>query len=353
MQEELTESKNRGVKLVEIPPAQWNRFRWPDYQRSPNKTRVNQIARGLKGGYEPGPITLYEQNGYLNVVDGGHRVMAYMRNKDLYGLDVSILALLYEEGAIEQNLTFIHENTKMRMNPANIILADNRSSSCALVRSLSDSLFASYNHISEYPINPLSLIKAAVILDRRGTELAINSLAYLSVANAIRALDSIIEEKGEEYWEKVVLRFIRYILEMWGYEGRHLCNFAILGFAYFLAQNRPVFFTNGELEINRKWSRLCENLSHVSGKCVTGSERKEREVQSKSAETDRSDYGKLAAMKTRWENLGDQMYINAPRDPVRIALEINMYFWKNRRKSAQVWWPEPTNYKEAADARRK
>ena len=47
--------EERGVRLVEIWPDQWDNFIWPEYQRTTNKARVNQIAKGIREG-KGGPL---------------------------------------------------------------------------------------------------------------------------------------------------------------------------------------------------------------------------------------------------------------------------------------------------------
>ena len=79
--------KETGVKLVSVYHYQWEHFNWPGYQREPNPGKVKQIAKGIRDGYNPGPITIYEEGSCLNIVDGGHRVKAYIHNFDLYGLE--------------------------------------------------------------------------------------------------------------------------------------------------------------------------------------------------------------------------------------------------------------------------
>lgn len=321
----LSVDPSSGISLVHVPPTQWHRFVWPDYQRSPNPSRVKQIAQGIRAGYDPGPVTLYEIDGRLNVVDGGHRIKAYMHNRIHHGIDDPILAIVYQKNAIEQNLTFILENTKMRMNPTCIIKADSRSIACARIRALGEKggIFMDFGALEAYPIKPLTLIKAAIILNLRGDDLAINSLAYLSVARAVAALDRMIAD-DEQCWKNLEA-LIRYEIRLWGCEGRHLLNFGVLGFAYFLAKNAPAFFGRNGLEIRTK-------------RLLVSKKRGAREFES----ADRSDFGKLKALQDRWDKPGDQLRINASRDPVAIALEINSHFWKNRSKSLRIWRPETT-----------
>lgn len=317
-----------GIEFVHIFPDQWHLLTLPDYQRAPNRARVNQIARGIRDGYKPAPITLYEKgDGYFNIVDGGHRYMAYMDNKTRHGINDGILSLVYRKGSIEQNMTFIHENTKLRMNPTNIINANTESEVCRRIRALGDEdrLFEEFT-IEEYPVKPLSLIKAGIILDHRedGEDLAIHTLAYMSVANAVKAFDASIEEKGDGIWDTLV-KFIRCEEDLWGFSGRHLLNFGVLGFAYFLARNPKTFFTDEGLVIKSK-------RTHVSEKrgCI--------EYES----DERSDFAKLMTLEARWNKAGDQLCINASRSPVAIGLEINVHFWKNRPKAQREWRPETT-----------
>ncbi|MCK4783969.1 MAG: hypothetical protein KAV87_09480, partial [Desulfobacteraceae bacterium] len=174
----------------------------------------------------------------------------------------------------------------------------------------------------DYPIKPLTIVKASLILAQDDDDLAINSLAYLSVARATRALDGILEQRLL-HWVTTV-QFLTYSLQLWGEEGRHTLNFGVLGFAYFLAKNREVFLKNEKLVI--KSTRY-----GISEKSRTKKELK-----------DNTDFTKLAALRSRWENWGDQLWINASRDPVRIAIEINNHFWSHRKKSVHIWRPELT-----------
>lgn len=322
--------KDPGVKLVTIQPYQWKNFNWPDYQRKPNPGKVKQIAKGIREGYNPGPITIYEEDGRLNIVDGGHRVKAYIHNLDLYDFERPILALLYDRNTIDQNLMFVRENTKLRMNPINIIRADSRSQCCRLIRGLKDpgSIFERYEDLYDYPIKPLTIVKASLILAQDDDDLAINSLAYLSVARATRALDGILEQRPA-HWDTTV-QFLDYDLQLWGMEGRHTLNFGVLGFAYFLAKNREVFFKDEKLVIK-------STVSQIERKC-----RRQNKPEYKRDRKDYSDFTKLAALRSRWENWGDQLWINASRDPVRIAIEINNHFWSHRKKSIRIWRPELT-----------
>lgn len=328
---EIRKDKNRffpvdedaGVRLVMIPPDVWRKFKWPDYQRSPNQNKINQIAQGLIKGYKPGPVTVYQKNGHLNLVDGGHRVMAYMQNFEKEGIKENILALLYNEGSIDENETFVAENTKLRMNPLNIINANNKSRVCALIRGLKDNVFNHCDSIHTYPVGALTIVKAGIILNSHIEEIIINRAAYLSVAKAIDEMDTLIS-KDNNSWPNTV-RLLQYIIELWGLDGRHLLNFAVLGFAYFIHRNRALFLENGKLIIKSKSSRNFPNRGN-----------KTYEI------NDKSDFVKLAALKDRWNELGDQLRINASRDPVRIALELNAYFWKHRPKRRKIWDPEST-----------
>jgi hypothetical protein len=314
-----------GVSLVHIHRDQWYLFRWPDYQRTPNMTRVKVIAKGIRDGYEPGPVTLYEQNGNLNIVDGGHRVKAYMHNMEKFSHIAPILAILYRENAIEQNAAFILENTKLRMNPSNIIRADHKSKCCGLIRAMGDpgGIFQEYIDLENYPTRPLTLIKAGIVLTMRDEELEINNQAYLSVANAVKLYDEVMTRKGDAAWTNLV-KLVEAIQALWGETGRHWLNFGVLGFAFFLSKNAPRFFNKrGELEI--KSTRLS-----VSEK------RRAREFQ----DSVNSDFGKLAALRERWEERGDQLWIEASRNPLRIAGQINTHFWKNKPVSQRIWRPE-------------
>lgn len=316
--------KETGVSLVEIWPSAWESFTWPYYQRKPNSYRVKKIAEGLRGGYRPDPITVYQTNGKLHVVDGGHRVLAYMFNKQQYELSEPIPALLYTNGAINENETFVRENTKLRMSPVNIIRANERSRCCELIRGLSSkgSLFAEYGDPYNYPVGALSIVKAGIILAKEGDDLQVYSQAYLSVASAIDELDSILlQDPG--HWANGVERFLGYLLRLWGNDGRHLLNFGVLGFAYFLSKNRPRFFKNGKLVIQSTRSRN-------SGKRGT------RITQ------DRSDFTKLAALEVRWNKRPDPLYIEASRDPGAVAQEINRHFWRSHPKKVRIWRPELT-----------
>lgn len=308
-----------GVRLVMIPPDVWQRFKWPDYQRRPNLNKVTQIAQGLLTGYVPGPVTVYQKNGDLNLVDGGHRVMAYMQNLEKEGIRQDIMALLYEDGTIDENETFVAENTKLRMSPANIINANNRSTCCGLIRSLAGYVFKGCDSVHSYPVGPLTIIKAGIILNTRGEDLSINRAAYLSVAKAIDELDALIRQDKRCWFNTAEL--LMYISSLWGNDGRHLLNFGVLGFAYFLVKNRPRFFTDAGLAIKTTRTRVSPDLGQYESK-------------------DRSDFTKLAALKSRWEDLGDQLYINASRDPVIVAKEINRWFWSYRKKSSRIWIPE-------------
>lgn len=326
MNEHFRELDN--VKVVAVPPESWHLLHFPAYQRKPTPHKVQDIAAGIRDGYCPAPIILYRTGTSYRIVDGGHRFHAYRLNYETHGIRADIPALVYEENAIDQNVTFVLENNKLRMDPTAIIRADNRRRCCELIRSLCEmnAPFDGIYNIADYPIRPLSIVKAALLLHAQGDDLEVNTLAYLSVNRALDRLDSIVSPKGgSDFWCGVVEPFLAAELALWGPAGRHLCNFAVLGFAYFLAKNRPHFFDKkGNLVI--KTTR-----THVSEKRGT------RQIESSN---DRSDFAKLTALRKRWSEIGDQLSINAPRDPVRVAYEINLHFWKNRPKSARLWRPE-------------
>jgi hypothetical protein len=316
------------VRLVAIPPESWHLLSFPAYQRKATPHKVKDIAAGLRDGYQPAPIIVYRNGEAYRIVDGGHRFSAYRLNLESYGLAADIPALVYDEEAIDQNQTFVLENNKLRMDPTAIIRADNRRRCCEIIRYLGeeDGPFPGIRNIADFPIRPLSIVKAALILHAQGEELDINRLAYYSVSRALDALERITgEQGGNDFWVDCAIPFLHYELELWGHEGRHLVNFGVLGFAYFLAKNRKRFFDKkGNLVI--KTTR-----THVSEK------RGSREIESKD---DRSDFAKLAKLRNRWNELGDQLHIEAPRDPVRVAYEINLAFWRNRPKSQRLWRPE-------------
>lgn len=157
----------------------------------------------------------------------------------------------------------------------------------------------------------------------RGDELEINSQAYLSVANATKAFDEILLKHGDIAWTNLV-RLIDYMQQLWGDQGRHMLNFGVIGFAFFLSKNAPQFFNKkGVLEIKTKRLTVSEK-------------RGAREFEHLA----KSDFGKLAALRTRWEDIGDQLWIEASRNPLRIAGQINTHFWKNKPVSQRIWRPE-------------
>lgn len=321
---EQTEANDKSVVLVKIPPAQWQQFQWPAFQRQPNQHRVKEIAAGMRDGYEPGPITVYRDNGRFNIVDGGHRVRAYMLNRKTFGISRPIMALMYDLKTIDPNRTFVIENTKLRMNPINIIRADNRSRCCELVRELKEPghIFAAYDDLYDYPVKPLSIIKVGVIMGKCSEELLLSSMSNLPVARAVKSLDAILE-KNPLHWRTVV-QFLQYAVELWGFEGRHLTNFGAMGFAYFLIRNRPVFFKDGNLLIKTTRAHVFERRGH----------------QEEHEKADRSDYAKLASLKARWDSLRELLGYEATRDATRVALVLNEFFWRNRPKKNRVWRPE-------------
>ena len=335
MKEEQGFKTVENVELVAVPTAAWHLLRFPAYQRKPTVHKVKDIAAGLRAGYAPAPIILYAEGDAYEIVDGGHRFQAYRLNYEQYGLEADIPALIYDRRAIDQCQTFVLENNKLRMDPTSIIRADDRRACCHLVRSLCETCapFSGIYNLADYPVRPLSIVKAALLLHAQGDELDVNTLAYLSVNRALDRLDKIVGPAGGyEFWRGVVEPFLAAELALWGPAGRHLCNFGVLGFAYFLAKNRARFFDKkGNLVIKTSWSR-------VSEKRVTGGKRELREVNSKDA--DRSDFAKLTSLGKRWEEPKDHLHQEAPRDPVRVAYEINLHFWKNRPKSQRLWRPE-------------
>jgi hypothetical protein len=220
----------------------------------------------------------------------------------------------------------VNENNKMAMNPTNIIRADDRRFCSFAVRALgeADGPFAGCADVADFPIRPLSIVKAALLLHADGPTLVVDTLAYLSVSRALDALNAIVRGDETQWWERVLEPFLRYELALWGSEGRPLLNFGVLGFALFLAKNKPRFVDKkGKLVIKTTWT-------HVSEK------RGSREYES----TDRSDFAKLAALKERWEKPGDLLRIEASRDPYAVAREINAHFWKNRPQAQRVWRPQ-------------
>lgn len=259
-------SKDRGVSLVEIPASEWDRFTWPEYQRKPNMNKVRQIANGLMSGYQPGPITVHAQNGRLRLIDGGHRAMAYRLNRKEHGIDSPILAIFYDDdpkNKVNENRIFILENSQLAMQASHIINANTSSRCCGMVRALCDEnqYFKPCQDVLSYPIKPLSIIKAGVILDKEGDDIQVNRNAYLSVSKAIDELDGILIQRPR-HWGRIV-RFLDYIFELWGNDGRHLNNFGVLGFAYFLVKNRPRFFDGEDLVIKSEGPTFLKNAGQV------------------------------------------------------------------------------------------
>jgi hypothetical protein len=318
-----------GVRLVEIPPELWHALALPDYQRKQNPAKVKDIARGLREGYRPAPILLYVREGGLAVVDGGHRVAAPRLNREQHNFTRDIPALLYEAEAMDQHLSFALENNKLRMSPTALIQADRRRAVSALLRALKDGVFSPAESIYDYPVGPLTVVKAALLLYRPDAAQAVNRLAYLSVARALEEADRALEE-DPSFWGFVVLPFLSSIGELWGFKGRQCLNFGVIGFAYFLSRNRAYFYDDGLLEIQKERSRN-------SGKRGT------RETR------DRSDFVKLAALGEKWNKWGSTLYEEAPRDPIRVAREINEHFWRNRPRAGRAWQPEPTTLAEVRE----
>jgi len=318
--------------LADIGPEAWHLLTFPAYQRTPSPQRVREIAKGIREGYAPGPLTLYAQGGKYLIVDGGHRFLAHQLNRERYGHVRDILALIYAEDALDQREAFVNENTKVAMSPTNIVRADNRTLAAALIRDLAAPgfPFAGCDDVADFPIRPLTCVKAALILHTEdGLSLDANNFIYLSVARALAALDQAIladNDGGKDFafWLGAFCPFLRYLPALWGDEGRHLLNFGVLGFALFLTKNKPYFFDKeGKLSIKTSWS-------HVSKK------RGAREFEST---VDRSDFAKLAALKEKWENPGFLLYAEAARDPLACARELNAQFWKNRPQAQRVWKP--------------
>jgi hypothetical protein len=119
------------------------------------------------------------------------------------------------------------------------------------------------------------------------------------------------------------VQFLDYIFELWGNDGRHLNNFGVLGFAYFLVKNRPRFFDGEELIINAMRSRNMGKRGNIST-------------------SDRSDFTKLQYLKDRWSKPGDILAIEATRRPDIVAYVINQWFWRNVPKQNRIWRPETT-----------
>lgn len=172
MKEENTPFKPlTNVKLVAVPQESWHLLQFPAYQRKPTQQKVRDIAAGLRDGYTPAPIIPYKTGASYRIVDGGHRFHAYRLNYEQHGVLAEIPALIYDERAFDQTQTFVLENNKLRMDPTAIIRADERRSSSGLIRELaiaSNSSFAGIENIAEYPVRPLSIVKAALLLNAQG-----------------------------------------------------------------------------------------------------------------------------------------------------------------------------------------
>ena len=98
----------------------------------------------------------------------------------------------------------------------------------------------------------------------------------------------------------------------------------VMGFAYFLAKNRPIFFENGELLIKTTRAHVCTKRGRTETR------------------EDRSDYSKLASFKNKWNKMGDQLCIASTGSANYVALVLNELFWKNRAKKSRIWRPELT-----------
>jgi len=331
------------VRLVAIPPESWHLLHFPDYQRRQTAHRVRDIARGIRAGYYPAPIILYKAGLSYRIVDGGHRYLAFRRVFEEEGHAPPIPALIYDgdafgnEPACDQHRIFVNENNKLRMDPTAIVRADHSRQVSRYLRALSEPGFPFADppeawecrrplDVADYPVRPLSIVKAALLLAvPEGEEIDHNRLAYLSVNRALDELEAICT-RDESFWARAVRPFLACEIGLWGWKGRHLVNFAVTGFALFLAKNRRHFFTKeGELVIKSTRSRVFEKRRS-----------KEYEV------ADNSDFAKLAALKKEWERIGSRIWQEAPRDPMVVAGQINDWFWKNRPKSVRVWRPELT-----------
>lgn len=317
-----------GCRLAAVSPEAWHLLRFPDYQRTPSPYRIREILKGLKDGYTPAPIVLYDLEGVLYIVDGGHRVMAYRQLRDRYGIDRDIPAMIYAEEAIDQNQLFVNENNKLRMDPTAIIRADQRHMASFCIRGLNKDvpMLADCDDVADFPIRPLTLVKAALILGANPAKIDANTLAFISVSRALDSLEAFIAGDETGWWYRVPVPFYNAVFTLWGREGKHLLNFSVQGFALFCMKNGSCFFDkNGDFVI--KSAR-----THVSAKRGT------REIKLKN--DDRSDFAKLSALKPRWEKLGDQLSIAATYNTHAVAREINNHYWKNRSKAARVWQPE-------------
>ncbi len=322
-----------NVTLAAIPPEAWGLLRFPAYQRKPTSRKVKDIAKGLRDGYQTAPIILYKSDDAFQIVDGGYRFSAYRLNYETYGIAADIPALIYEQDAIDQNQTFVLENNKLRMDTNSMIRADNTRICSKLLRamgrdkSLEGTPFYGCADLADYPIRPLTIVKAALFLAAQGGDIRGNDLAYLSVIRALDRLEQVIAyEHRNDFWGNVLNPFLRYVFSLWGDSGRHLLNFGVIGFAYFLARNGARFFdSDGKILINTKRR---DKSQSCRGRNV--------EYESK---TD-SDFAKLAAVKDRWNKLGDDLRIYAPNDPVRVAFAINAHFWYKKQHSERIWTPE-------------
>lgn len=329
MKEEQGFKYVENVKLVAVPQESWHLLQFPEYQRKPTQQKVRDIAAGLREGYTPAPIILYQTGSSYRIVDGGHRFHAYRLNYEQHGFLADIPALIYDGRTFDQSQTFVLENNKLRMDPTAIIRADDRRCASGLIRELGVTMGSNFNgieNIAEYPVRPLSIVKAALLLHARGYDLDANTLAYLSVNRALDRLEKIVGGKGgEDFWNGVVIPFLNAEIALWGVQGRHLVNFGVLGFALFLGKNRPRFFDkNGNLVI--KTTR-----AHVSEKRGRNYEYEK---------PDRSDFAKLASLQPRWNKPSDRLYQEASRNPLVVAGQINDHFWKNVNRTARIWRPE-------------
>jgi len=315
-----------GCRLAAVPPDAWHLLRFPDYQRTPSPYRIREILKGLKDGYTPAPIVLYDFEGKLYIVDGGHRVMAYRQLRDRYGIDRDIPAMIYAEEAIDQNQLFVNENNKLRMDPTAIIRADQRHMASFCIRALGSdgAVFSGCEDVADFPIRPLTLVKAALILGANPAKIDANTLAFISVSRALDSLEAFIKGDETDWWYRVPVAFYESVLLLWGREGKHLLNFSVQGFALFCMKNGSCFFDkNGDFVIKTTCSRVFPKRGSKTYSI-----------------NDKSDFAKLSALKPRWEKLGDQLSIAATYNTHAVAREINNHYWKNRSKSARVWQPE-------------
>ena len=319
-----------GVRLVAVPPEAWKLLSFPEYQRIPGKARVKRIAEGIRGGYVPAPITLYRRDGKYLIVDGGHRFMAHGLNREL-GHVQDILALLYDEETIDERTTFTHENTKLKMDPTAIIRADDRRPSCAAIKALgnADGPFAGAEDLVDYPIRPMSILKAALTLHAHGRELYLHNLAYLGVDKSLDKMDEILKSKGAkgrpagvEYWDAALIPFLRSVVDLWGVKGRHLTSAGVHGFSYFCAKNRACFFDEeGKFAIKT-----------TRGNVVTT--RRQKKTYER---PDGSDFLKLQNIKPQWEKWSGPLWIAAGQTAFAVAWEINRLFWTGRPEEQRIW----------------